>query len=127
MRDDHLTIRRAVEQAANIWFAKELIEINALLGFSLTKYRSPAAATPIAGKRVIFESTRVKPRTMTLKIRGIRDILVDPQQDTDPSTGEEIALANERERQVKAEVARRKESRTSTRGNKRKGVAETQR
>ncbi|MGC2222137.1 MAG: hypothetical protein WA624_07120, partial [Methylocella sp.] len=67
---DCWTVREAVEQAANIWFSKELLDINALLGLSSTgfrhtKFSSLPSKAPTSGRRVFFKE-RITPRKIIL-------------------------------------------------------------
>ena len=119
MQRDYWTVLEAVDQAADVWFSKELVDINAKLALSSTRIlptKSSFAPTNISTKSSIvqtdvlpsgarrFHKEVIKPgKTIIIKPRNI---LADDEWDSDPLPGEGNADMREpdRSRQIKEEV-----------------------
>jgi hypothetical protein len=109
MRGDYWTVSEAVEQAANIWFSKEILDVNASIGLSSkgfrhTKVSSTPANAPTSGKRFFFKE-RITPKKITIQIR---DVHADDECDLDPLPGE--GKADTRESRPEDVASRKREA-----------------
>lgn len=92
--DRYWNLPQAVEQAVNIWYEPELVDINSLIGFSSTAYTRPPAIAAATCKKFVLKPA-IRPRTIKLTLSS--------QEDDDKFLAEAEADAKEAE-----EVASRK-------------------